>query len=224
MKKLLAIVVLIALSVAGFGCEPQRSPAPDPQERIIPQESTIGYRQVDLDQTPASIQRVASTMEGRQMMTWAYDDGNSYVLINLDQEEQAVKVHEIIQRVPRQDFLWLHVKLVDDEQENNNQQDLIVIRLEDTDKSIDGVGFELRASEEEEPAAEEGRSPAAPAPTAQQPAPAARQPAPARPAPAVERDAPAPAPAPRDEPAAPEPQNQTTPRENNGNGNNNNRR
>ena len=192
MKKLLAIVVLIALSVAGFGCEPQRSPAPDPQERIIPQESTIGYRQVDLDQTPASIQRIASTMEGRQMMTWAYDDGNSYVLINLDQEEQAVKVHEIIQRVPRQDFLWLHIKLVEDEQENNNQQDLIVIRLEDTDKSIDGVGFELRASKEEPAPDNNGttQAPAARAPVT--PAPAARKPAP-RPAPAEEREAPGPA-------------------------------
>ena len=206
MKKIL-VVVLIMLIVAAFGCTPQRRPAPE-SPRVIPKESTLGYRQLDLDDAPPEIQRLASFMSEREMAAWAAADNNSYVLINLGQENNGVKVNEIIQRVPRQDFLWVHVKLEYNEEQDNNNQELLVLRLEDTDKFIDGVGFEFTDGEEETAAeneatapAPEARAPAAPAPAARKPLPPAQ--------PEVERRAPAPTEQVRPE----EPQNQIQPDE-----------
>jgi hypothetical protein len=210
MKKVL-VVVLIMLAVAAFGCTPQRKPVPE-SPRVIPKESTLGYRQVDLDDAPLEIQRLASFMSEREMAAWAVADDNSYVLINYGQEDNGVKVNEIIQQVPRQDFLWVHVKLEYNEEENNNNQDLLVLRLEQTDKFIDGVGFEFTDGEEdgeEETAAEnEGTTPAPAARAPATPAPAARKPLP-RAQPDVEERAPAPTEQVRPQ----EPQNQIQPDE-----------
>lgn len=217
MKKVL-VVVLIMLAVAAFGCTPQRKPAPE-SPRVIPKESTLGYRQVDLDDAPLEIQRLASFMSEREMAAWAVADDNSYVLINLGREDNRVKVNEIIQQVPRQDFLWVHVKLEYNEEENNNNQDLLVLRLEQTDKFIDGVGFEFTDGEEdgeEETAAEnEGTTPApaARAPATPAPAPAAPAPAARKPLPRAQPDAEERAPAPTEQVRPQEPQNQIQPDE-----------
>ena len=215
MKKVL-VIVLIMLSVAVFGCNPQRKPAPE-SPRVIPKESTLGYRQVDLDDAPPEIQRLASFMSEREMAAWAVADDNSYVLINLGQEDNGVKVNEVIQRVPRQDFLWVHVKLAYEEEENNNNQELLVLRLEDTDKFIDGVGFEFTDGEEEAAAEKDG---ATPAPAAR--APAAPAPAPRKPLPPAQPDAERRAPAPTEQVRPEEPQNQIKPDETENKTNNNN--
>lgn len=178
MKKL-TVFVLILSSLFIFGCNAQRKPAPqEPQQKLIPQESTIGFSQVDIDQVPASIQKIVSATENRPMVTWAYNDNNSYILLNTDQHEKNVKVSKVIQRVPVQDFLWLDVQLDYTDNENaggdGNDHKLVIVKLDKTDKAINGVGFELKKEAEEDKAdREEEKQQAAPAPT---PAPTTREP------------------------------------------------
>ncbi len=166
MKKVVFWVLVLSTLVI-FGCNAERKPAPDPEPRLIPQESSLGFSQVDIDEVPASIKKIASAMENRPMLTWAQDDNNSYIMLNTGQDEQAVKVNKVIQRVPVQDFLWLDVQLdytdEDNGKDDNNNQKLAVVKLEKTDKTINGVGFELQEEDKEEP--EEEKSQAAPAPT-----------------------------------------------------------
>ncbi len=208
-----AVLVLVLSTLILFGCNAQKKPAPQPEAKLIPQESTIGFSQVDLSDTPASVQKVAAAMEGRQMYVWAMDNNNSYILLNPDDDGGAVKVNKVIQRVPVQDFLWLDVYLdegtVDAEEKKDDKSaaKMMVFRLEDTDKSINGIGFEeMEAEEEAEEKAEENKTQAAPSPAATP----STQPAPA---PSVKT----PPTQPKQTPAAPEvkqPQEQT-PAENN---------
>lgn len=166
MKKV-AVLVLVLSTLIVFGCNAQRKPAPDPEPRLIPQESSIGFSQVDIDEVPASIQKIASAMENRPMLTWAQDNNNSYILLNAGQDEQTIKVNKVIQRVPVQDFLWLDVQLdyTDDDKgkNNSNNRKLVVVKLDNTDKAINGVGFEFQGEDTEDP--EEEKPQATPAPT-----------------------------------------------------------
>ncbi len=174
MKKLTVFVILLSTLVI-FGCnQAQKKPTPTKQT-LIPKESTIGFSQIDTDELPASIQKVASTMEDRLMVTWAYDSNNSYILLNTAQDAENLKVNKVVQRVPVQDFLWLDVKLDytdSDKAGDNNNSKLIVVKLDKTDKSINGVGFELKKASEENKAEANEKPQATPAPT---PAPITRE-------------------------------------------------
>jgi len=186
--KKVAVLVLVLSTLIVFGCNAQRKPAPDPEPRLIPQESSIGFSQVDIDEVPASIQKIASAMDNRPMLTWAQDNNNSYILLNTGQDEQAVKVNKVIQRVPVQDFLWLDVQLdyTDDDKgkNNSNNQELVVVKLDNTDKAINGVGFEFQEEDTEDPEEEKPQAAPTPAPA---PTPTTRAPAnQAKPAPSRE--------------------------------------
>ena len=205
MKKVIVLGLVLSVLIVS-GCNAQRKPAPDPQPRLIPQESSIGFSQVDIDEVPAPIQKIASAMENRPMLTWAQDNNNSYILLNTGRDEQAVKVNKVIQRVPVQDFLWLDVQLDypdDNKAENNsNNRKLMIVKLNDTDKAINGIGFELR--EEDEQDREDEKPQAAPAPTpTPTPAPTAREPA----------NQPKPAPVRQTSPEEKQPQNQAPERD-----------
>lgn len=180
MKKLTVFVLALSTLVI-FGCaQAQQKPAP-PEQRLIPKESTIGFSQVDIDELPDSIRKVASVTEDRPMVTWAYDNNNSYILLNTGHNEENLKVSKVIQRVPVQDFLWLDVQLEytdgDTAKDKDDNRKLVAVRLEKTDKAINGVGFELKeeTGDDKEEAAEEKQQ-AAPAPTPS-PAPTTREPA-----------------------------------------------
>jgi len=180
--------VLVLSTLVIFGCNAERKPAPDPEPRLIPQESSLGFSQVDIDEVPASIKKIASAMENRPMLTWAQDNNNSYIMLNTGQDEQAVKVNKVIQRVPVQDFLWLDVQLDYTDEDNgkndSNNRDLVVVKLEKTDKAINGVGFELQEEDKEEPKEKSQAAPTpapAPAPTTTTREPASQaKPAPSR--------------------------------------------
>ncbi len=181
MRKLTLFVILLLSTLVVFGCsQAQQKPAPTKQT-LIPKESAVGFTQVDIDELPASIQKVASSMDNKLMATWAYDSNNSYILLNTAQDAENLKVNKIVQRVPVQDFLWLDVKLDHTESEmagdNNNNSRLIAVKLDKTDKAINGVGFEL----EKEPGKvtedlNGGKPQAAPVP-APTPAPITKEPA-----------------------------------------------
>jgi len=178
MKKLTVFVILLSTLVI-FGCnQAQQKPVP-PEQTLTPKESSIGFSQVDIDELPSSIQKVASAMEERSMVTWANDNNNSYILLNTDQEEENLKVSKVIQRVPVQDFLWLDVQL--DYLDSNmakdlkNNSKLVAVKLDRTDKGINGVGFEIKEeSEEDREETKEEKPQPAPAPT---PTPITREPA-----------------------------------------------
>lgn|GEM_PF-1947856 len=207
-----AVLVLVLSMLIVSGCNAQRKPAPEPEAKLIPQESTIGFSQVDLSDAPASVQKVAAAMEDRPMYAWAMDNNNSYILLNPDDDGQSVKVNKVIQRVPVQDFLWLDVYLEEtgdeEEKKDNKSAKMMVFRLEDTDKTINGVGFE-EMEEEEEQETEEDKAQAAPAPATPSPQPA---PAPSAKAP-VNQVKPAPA-----TPEVKQPQEQTPAEDNETNG------
>ncbi len=171
MKKLTVFVILLSTLVI-FGCnQAQQKPVP-PEQTLTPKESSIGFSQVDIDELPSSIQKVASAMEERSMVTWANDNNNSYILLNTDQEEENLKVSKVIQRVPVQDFLWLDVQL--DYLDGNmakdlkNNSKLVAVKLDRTDKGINGVGFEIKEESEEdreEPTEEKPQPAPVPTPT-----------------------------------------------------------
>lgn len=171
-----AVLVLVLSALIVFGCNAQRKPAPEPQAKLIPQESTIGFSQVDLNDAPASVQKVAAAMEDRPMYAWARDNNNSYILLNPDDDGEPVKVNKVVQRVPVQDFLWLDVYLEEaadtEDKKGDKSAKMMVFRLEDTDKSINGVGFEEMEEEDKAAAKEEEKPQAAPSPATPSPAPA----------------------------------------------------
>ncbi|TYO92724.1 hypothetical protein [Desulfallas thermosapovorans] len=197
MKKLTVFVLALSTLVV-FGCaQAQQKPAP-PEQRLIPKESNIGFSQVDIDELPESIKKVASATEDRPMVTWAYANNNSYILLNTGQDGENLKVNKVTQRVPIQDFLWLDVELkyTDDDtaKDKDGNRKLVAIKLEKTDKTINGVGFELKeetGDDKEEPVEEKQQAAPAPAATPS-PAPTTREPAnQARPAREIRPTAPA---------------------------------
>ncbi|AGL00329.1 hypothetical protein [Desulfoscipio gibsoniae] len=209
MKKLTVFVLALSTLVI-FGCnQAQQKPAP-PEQTLIPKESSIGFSQVDIDELPASIKKVSSTTEDRPMVTWAHDNNNSYILLNTGQDEEDLKVSKVIQRVPVQDFLWLDVQLDYTDGEKAKDKDgnlkLVAVKLDKTDKAINGVGFEIKEeSEEDEEDPEEGKAQAAPTP-APTPAPTTREPVTqARPTQEIKQ----PAPARETRPEEQQPQNQS---------------
>ncbi len=176
MKKI-TVFILVLLTVTVLGCNAQRKPAPEnPQTKLVPRESTIGFSQIDIDQAPASIRKMAAELDNTPMVIWAHDNNNSYILMNTGEEDEIVEVSKVIQRVPAQDFVWLDVKLnyKDVARDSGNNPDLVVVKLENADQDIDGVGFELIEIEDEEKGAKEVKQQAAPAP-APTPAPAAKE-------------------------------------------------
>jgi len=172
MKKLTVLVVLLSTLLL-FGCNQAEQKPVTPEQTLIPKESTLGFSQVDIDALPAAIQKVATAMEDRAMVTWANDNNNSYLLINTGRDKETFKVSKVIQMVPVQDFLWLDVQL--DYVDGNLAKDLqgntklVAVKLEPTDKTIDGVGFEIKEESDEESAKESNEAKVAPK-TTQQPA------------------------------------------------------
>lgn len=193
MKRVLPVILLV-FSIAIFGCNAQRKPAPETRpERVIPQESTIGFREVDLEQVPAPVKNIVSTMPDREMVTWASAGNNNYIILNSGPDDEIIKVDKVVQRVPRQDFLWLDVTLTEVEKKDGTRPEPVIIKLDRTDKAVNGVGFESRDADEVDEAKEEK----APAQTrGAAPAPAAKAPvSQVKPAPAAEQQPQTPAPA-----------------------------
>jgi len=170
MKKLTVFVVLLSALLL-FGCGQAEQKPVTPEQTLIPKESSIGYSQVDIDELPASIQKVAAAMEDRAMVTWANYNNTSYLLINTGRDKETFKVSKVIQMVPVQDFLWLDVQL--DYADGNLAKDLkdntklIAVKLEQTDKAINGVGFEIKEESDEEAKEETNGAKAAPQTTPQ---------------------------------------------------------
>lgn len=153
MKKLTVLVILMSTLLV-FGCNQAQQKPVTPEQTLIPKESTIGFSQVDVDELPAAIQKVATAMEDRAMVTWASENNNSYILINTGRDKENFKVSKVIQMVPVQNFLWLDVQL--DYADGNLAKDikdnskLVAVKLEQTDKAINGVGFEIKEESDEE--------------------------------------------------------------------------
>lgn len=170
---------------AVFGCNAQKKPVP--QEKIIPQESTIGFEQVDIEQTPDLVKRMLSSMSNREMVAWANAADNNYIIINPEHDE-TIKVDKVIQRVPSRDFLWLDIKLVEvDHKKKETTSTPVIIKLDKTDKSVNGVGFEIQDEDdlrEKQPAETAKTAPGPAAPVS--PAPEKKPAAPLEPAPKVE--------------------------------------
>ncbi|MBF7084210.1 hypothetical protein IT084_14735 [Desulfallas sp. Bu1-1] len=188
MKKVLPLI-LIVLSITIFGCNAQRKPVPrDQPEKVIPQESTIGFREVDLEQVPTPVRNIVTAMSDRQMITWTSAGNNNYIILNSGPDDENIKVDKVVQRVPRQDFLWLDVTLTEVEKKGDTRSEPVIIKLDRTDKAVNGVGFESRDADEVEEektpakAPEAAPGPAAKAPVSQvKPAPGGEQPEPAAP-------------------------------------------
>lgn len=193
-KRLVPILILV-LAMAAFGCNAQKKPVP--QEKIIPQESTIGFHTVDLEQAPTQVKRILSSMSNREMVAWASAADNNYIIISPETDE-TIKVDKVVQRVPGENFLWLDVRLVEmdnqddkdgrNDKKNKDTTSPVIIKLDRIDKSINGVGFEIRDEEDGDDA------PAPKTPETSTPAPAA----PVIPAP-EKKPAPAKEPAPKPE-------------------------
>ncbi|WP_027365619.1 hypothetical protein [Desulfotruncus alcoholivorax] len=169
-------LLIILLWLAVFGCSAQKKPAPPAQPaKLIPSESNIGFTEVDQNQIPSSVKKIISAMSGMQEAAWAAVGNNNYIILNPEDKNETVKISEVIQRVPSQNFVWLDVKLVEDDLKENQKSDqpsrMKIYRLAKTDKAVNGVSFEYKETEEEEKP--EAAAPKQPAPTpAPAPAPA----------------------------------------------------
>ncbi|SFG80990.1 hypothetical protein SAMN05660649_02759 [Desulfotomaculum arcticum] len=202
MKKLFTLLtVLLALAV--FGCSAQQKPAPPAQQaKLIPSESNIGFTEVDEDQVPSSVKKIIAAMSGTEEAAWAAVDNNNYIILNPEDQNETVKISEVIQRVPSQNFIWLDVKLVESDlaedqksdQKTDQKSQVKVYKLAKTDKAVNGVGFEYKETEEEKPEAPAQNQPAptpAPKPTPSvTPAPAQEPVQPVKPAPEKEQPTP----------------------------------
>ncbi|KAF1083889.1 hypothetical protein SPSYN_02801 [Sporotomaculum syntrophicum] len=170
MKKLTVLVILLSTLLV-FGCNQAQQKPVTPEQTLIPKESTIGFSQVDVDELPAAIQKVATAMENRAMVTWASENNNSYILINTGRDKENFKVSKVIQMVPVQDFLWLDVQLDYTDgnlaKELKENSKLVAVKLEQTDKTINGVGFEIKEESDEESQDESNAAKAAPQTTRQ---------------------------------------------------------
>ena len=164
------LTILLALTV--FGCSAQKKPTPPNQPaKLIPSESNIGFTEVDENQVPSSVKKIISAMSGMEEAAWAVVGSNNYIILNPEDKNETVKISEVIQRVPDQNFVWLDVKLIEDDLKEDRKTDqpaqMKVYKLAKTDKAVNGVGFEYKETDEEkqEAAAPSQLTPApAPAP------------------------------------------------------------
>lgn len=205
-KLLMLLIMLLAFAVFIFGCQAQQKPAPPAEQtKLIPSESNIGFTEVDENQIPASVKKIVASMSDRQEAAWAAVGDNNYIILNPEDDDEPVKINEIIQRVPSQNFIWLDVKLVENDQENGQKDDgqkdedekakLRVYKLAKTDNAVNGVGFEFKETDDEKEKSEaENQNQPAQAPKTTRPVTPAPDRAPVQQVkPAPEKTQPAPA-------------------------------
>jgi hypothetical protein len=201
MRKILILLLLVTFAL-GAGCSAARKPAPAPEQKpsVVPETSKVGFSAVDLNKAPDVVKNIASDLAKREAATWVLVNGANYVLVSAGEKATGKKVEitDVTQKVPAQDFIWIDVKAqIASAQAGDKSGPVTVVSLSlPTDRTINGVGFELTRAAAATPT---------PAPTAPTPAPTTPTPAPA-PAPAAPAPKPAPTPAPAPAPgkAAPE--------------------
>ncbi|MHB1041787.1 MAG: hypothetical protein ACYC0Q_03005 [Eubacteriales bacterium] len=192
MRKFLAVLFLLTFALSQ-GCSPARKPAPAPEPKplVVPETSKVGFSPVDLNRAPDVVKDIAADLAKREAATWLQVNGASYVLVSAGEKAAGIKVEitDVLQRVPAQNFIWIDVKArYVTPKEGEKPGPVAAVTLNLTDRTINGVSFEVARTTAVPPPAQ------APAPAPTAPAPPAAKPVPA---PSTQQTpAPAPAPAP----------------------------
>ncbi|MDD4237629.1 MAG: hypothetical protein PHT62_03600 [Desulfotomaculaceae bacterium] len=208
MRKIMIGLLLIMFCLSTAGCPaqtPVQEPAPKPL--VVPETSKVGFSPVDLNNAPDVIKNIASDISKREQATWVKVNGTNYLLLSAGEKATSsrVEITDITQKIPAQDFVWLDVKAkYNSVKEGNQSNPVTAVSLNLTsDRTINGVGFEITKTAA---ATSTTPTPATPAPSTTTPA----TPAPKTPTPA----APTPTPTPTPSKTTPEtPAKETTPAE-----------
>ena len=151
-KKTTGILLLFAaLTLALNACTAAKKPDTDEKQSVVvPEISNIPFETIKLENAPDVVKKKVQSMQdtkNQEFITWSSVGGKGYIIVFPEafQNNVAVSVDKIEQRVPEQDYAWLNVKLtyIDESTEDASDEAEPVVAKFDLKNTPNAVGFQL---------------------------------------------------------------------------------